>query len=245
MTLMTKRFLMATILFMMAITLFWQVASVMKSDMSPLKTIVSTESAVQIQHQQTIMTDAMNTKPRKRERLYLDMVERYRFAKLQHQLLQEQLAIANIEQQIGTIRQHSGITAGDYDPLLAVKADKPTHPRIEAKNPALAEEETRKKPNNLDEAVLLAMPGSSYTIKLRSSANREELVNFARQHKMSGRTLCYAKSEDRKKVYTLLYGDYLTETAAISALASLPQAVNPAEVSIEKLDDIQKMLKTD
>lgn len=247
------------------IVLLWQVANLVRSDLLPFdkraKESIITPVTVSTTSISSIPT---NPKTQMRQAVYFDVMERYHFAKLKHQLLQEQLAIANLQQQIFTIKQNSNFTDDDDKVFDSVEIKSTTiAPDEEAKkeeqpseSPLLTEVQSEKplkqeKPNkppvaqvqrDLDEIVLLAMPASSYTIKLLSAESHDTLVKFAKDHNLTGSTLCYS-NKAKLPVYTMLYGDYLTEAAAKNALASLPkdlQAVNPR---IEKLEIVQKQLR--
>lgn len=254
------------------VVLLWQVANLVRSDLLPFdkRTKQSTITPVTVSTT-SISSIPANPKTQMRQAVYFDVMERYHFAKLKHQLLQEQLAIANLQQQIFTIKQNSNFTDDDdkvFDsieiksttiapdeeansPAIATKAkEQPSEnpSPIEARSQKPLQQEKPNKPQaaqvqrDLDEIVLLAMPASSYTIKLFSAESHDTLVKFAKDHNLTGSTLCYS-NKAKLPLYTMLYGDYLTEAAAKSALASLPkdlQAVNPR---IEKLEIVQKQLQ--
>ncbi len=241
--------------------LLWQITGLIRSDMSPPQAVISDAPTHKPHIKKSMLVSEHNKKARVREVLYLDMIERYRFAKLQRDLLQEELAIANLQQQISVIKHNSyhinkrdislnTVQPRDSNPVQAkvsasVLADTPHKKTATSPIKNTPTQPIAKQQQNLDEAVLLAMPASSYTIRLLSSENPDELLQFAKQHHMNGRTLCYAdKKDNHTTVYTLLYGDYLTKEAAQSALASLPQALNLSKATIETLANIQKTLRS-
>ncbi len=97
--------------------------------------------------------------------------------------------------------------------------------------------------HTLDETVLLEMPAKSYTIWLKSSANKKELDAFAKKYHIDGRTLCYSNKSHPEPYYTLVYGDYLTTRAAKSALDTLPGLLHQKDLSIQSLGQIQNQIR--
>lgn len=252
--------------------LLWQVANLVRSDLLPFdkRTQQSTVVPVAI-NTAGISSISANRKTQMRQALYFDAMERYHFAKLKHQLLQEQLAIANLQQQIFTIKQNSNFTDVDdkvfdsieikstttppnqetKNPTTAIKAkEQPSknRPPVQAQSEKPLKQKKSNKPGtpqvqrDLDEIVLLAMPASSYTIKLLSAKSHDTLVKFAKDHNLTGSTLCYS-NKAKLPVYTMLYGDYLTEAAAKSVLVSLPKDIQAINPRIEKLEIVQKQLQ--
>lgn len=248
------------------VVLLWQVANLVRSDLLPFDKQAKESIITPVTVSTTsISSIPANPKTQMRQAVYFDVMERYHFAKLKHQLLQEQLAIANLQQQIFTLKQNSNFTDDDDKVFDSIEIKSTTiAPDEEIKSPAittkkeeqssesppekpLKQEKSNKPPvtqvqRDLDEIVLLAMPASSYTIKLLSAESHDTLVKFAKDHNLTGSTLCYS-NKAKLPLYTMLYGDYLTEAAAKSALASLSkdlQAVNPR---IEKLEIVQKQLR--
>lgn len=98
----------------------------------------------------------------------------------------------------------------------------------------------KKTSRSLDETVLLEMPASSYTILLRQSKDKNELIEFAKQHHIENRTLCYHNTKHPQPYFSLVYGDYLTTAAAKSALKLLPNSLRSKQLSIHPLQKIQK-----
>lgn len=95
------------------------------------------------------------------------------------------------------------------------------------------------RPHTLDETVLLEMPAQSYTIKLFESTNQKHLLSFIKRHHLEDRTLYYSHTKNNILYHTLIYGDYLTTRAALTALNNLSLVIPPKNLSIELLKHIQ------
>jgi len=384
MTLTRKKISIAGITAIIAVVFLWQASSLMRSDISSINHPVATppdtaltaerpaiKQEAKVNPQPTVKTDeqiALDTEQQAHKKVYLNLISQYRLAKLQHQLLEEQLVVANMQQQLNEVKgnhsnpnsftekttlaeaypklvyldhqgknwnatisinnQYQHITTGSLlrnnighvaqinrngviistrqqryklnfdgiilqqqatNPIITTHITKtetastlapitPTNKvaterninqprihvaRIDMSIPSLTV--TRKqlekyfnaqfpimvdrltaitpKKRSLDEKVLLQMPASSYTIKLRNSKNRDELMSFAKENKVNNRALCYKHHKAQSKLYTLLYGDYLTKTAAEAALKTLPETLKNEQPNIQKLVTIQEELQ--
>lgn len=368
----TKKKLSAIALAIVAtLALLWQVTSLMKSDIGSRNYRTNSmshqkkppaSSPIHSEPEPVLIAAPVATAKAEapiskedaaRKAAWLDLIDRYRLAKLQHKLLEEQLAVANAQQQLQKMQQTRLITEneqasatgsykqgnsipelvyldnqnGNWTATLAInhryqQVDKDTmlpdgthildinqrgvviavkenryridftgntplatekkqvkpaetaqiktvnYPKVTKINVTIppmpivskkeleqqltsqfpiiigrefADNQTLKK-YSFDETVLLQMPPSSYTIKLRDSKNRDELLKFAKKNHVNKRALCYTNNK-KQRLYTLLYGDYLTKTAAEDAFNKLPAALKTEQATIRKLMSIQAELR--
>lgn len=298
-------------------------------------------SSVPTSHIQEVSTPTLSNNDTPEQKAYITLLNRYQLAKMQHKLLQEELAIANARQKItefshkntlemphplsgfgtentgmdqdtafdlvylgfqnnhwsATIR-HDGhyqelengtsftdgtqvieidkngvslqkgkqryrLTFTAMTPLASPETvtEKQTPITVFAKTPpALKPKITQqvveplqpqptstiqfsKKSHTLDETVLLEMPPSSYTIKLMADNDKNHLLNFARKYHIEDRALCYSHGHAPKNQFTLVYGDYLTTRAALTALENLPRELREHYLTIQRLEHIQHEIR--
>ncbi|OGT52719.1 MAG: hypothetical protein A3F17_03400 [Gammaproteobacteria bacterium RIFCSPHIGHO2_12_FULL_41_15] len=354
--------LIVVTLFAFAIFL-WQLIALFHNDISaktsaPIlaKTIETAKPSVATPNIQKSATPVLAETASPQQEAYLTLLNRYQLAKMQHKLLQEELAIANARQKISALNQKNtldtipeernnpntgfgteitnknqqlpfklvylgfqnghwsatihqkghyrqldkGMTLADgthitnvdkngiefqnnqqqsyrltFTELTLLTAPVPTDTTATPKKPIITPSDTARKitppllpsekksaksaekistniaatqnsaakaanqPHTLDETVLLEMPPSSYTIKLMVG-HKDRLLRFARKHHITDRTLCYSNIHSPHEQYTLVYGDYLTTRAAVSALNHLPPPLLQHPLCIQRLELIQR-----
>lgn len=95
---------------------------------------------------------------------------------------------------------------------------------------------------SFDETVLLAMPMHSYTIQLATRDNPPELLHLMRKHHIKSRSFVYSHACATGTCYSLVYGDFLTMSAAQTAQMNLPTALAEASPEIVPLHKIQQAI---
>ncbi len=96
---------------------------------------------------------------------------------------------------------------------------------------------------SLDESILLEMPATSFTIKLKQSKSKMTLLDFAKHHHILDKALCYASPQGKKHLFTLVYGNYMSTRDAEIALAALPRNLQKENLSIQRISEVQHAIK--
>jgi len=76
-----------------------------------------------------------------------------------------------------------------------------------------------------DKSATKSKNSGQYTIQIRASASKQDLMNYAKAHHLQDKAV-YAQTKHKgKNWYTLQYGLYKTKSEAQAAMAKLPAAV--------------------
>lgn len=141
----------------------------------------------------------------------------------------------------------------NYSPSPAV-TDKPaanvnkiTPSENSAAAVASASELPVKNPGNgfqLDEAVLMAAPGSNFVIQLFGSHKLESAQAFAKQYRSKiGKTLLYHTNHKQKDWYVVVLGPYVNRAAGMSKVKQLPAKLQAQKPWVRSVASVQKVIK--
>lgn len=183
---------------------------------------------------------------------YIELVNQYELAKVQRQLLDEEVAIAAAQQRIAELNQKTKKLIISDNDVSAPSVNEPHTTTAQNSLPAdlntinhrethATVEETAYSP---DEALLLDLPPMTYTIQLKTADDRNSLLAFATKNKLGSRAIIYSTSLNHEIHFFLIYHYYNTKTEALKALRGLPEALRELHPSVQPVIDIQRAIRS-
>lgn len=145
---------------------------------------------------------------------------------LQEQLIQEQEAKRNLEQQLLLVNKKS-----EPEPESAPESQ----PKISKKTSVSVYSKAEKN--------ILESPSKNYTLQLIGSSDEKKIKDFIAVNKLSSKANYFKSIYQGKPWYIVIYGNYPTRSAANTALQSLPNSLKKLQPWPREYRSIQRTIK--
>lgn len=87
--------------------------------------------------------------------------------------------------------------------------------------------------------------GGGYTVQLLGAFQREDVINFMREHNLEDKAAFYKTTFQGKAWYVLVYGHYQTISQAKQAIAGLPASLRQQKPWVKPMAEVQAGIRQD
>ncbi|AML47985.1 hypothetical protein AYM02_01155 [Coxiella burnetii] len=157
---------------------------------------------------------------------YLTLVKQYKIAKIERQLLDEKVAIAAARKRLADLNIPSSQNKRVIKNITPLNRDE------------------QAEPYTLDEILLLELPPTNYSIRIKDSYDKQSLITFAKNNALAKDAIYYSYFHNRKKWYVLLYNYYHSKMDAHDAALKLLKKIKTEHIEIINLSLIQSKIKS-
>ena len=98
-------------------------------------------------------------------------------------------------------------------------------------------------PYTTAEHQILAANHRHYTLQLLATHNANDAHRYIAKHKLGNNAYYFHRKLNGKDLYSVIYGDYATRTAAAQAIKTLPKSVQILKPWIRSLSSIQQQIR--
>lgn len=94
-----------------------------------------------------------------------------------------------------------------------------------------------------DEKYILSLPSHSYTLQLLGSSKESKVKEFMKENKLGEKAYYYRSARQGKPWFILVYGNYASKSAALTACNTLPSALRKSQPWPRELNNVQRTIK--